>query len=198
MTSLGIEAEAAEFGFYKISANHGVRWAIACSCGTTPTFGWRGNTSPELMVKNMRQKGWRIVRRKPPVCDACQQREPDMQKTPAAPPVNQVAAKIARSIYAKLDEVFDEARRMYVGGWTDERVAKELDTSPDLIARIRREAYGELAEDPKITALRDDIELAKMAADDEIKKLSAAVMAKLSELEQRVNAARGVPHKAGG
>ena len=78
------------------------------------------------------------------------------------PVVNAPDPKIAKRIYRKLDEVFDEDKRRFATGWTDEKIAKEIGTSPELVTRIRREAYGELAEDPAIVTLRDDIIMATM------------------------------------
>lgn len=81
--------------------------------------------------------------------------------------------KIARLIYASLDEHFDEVRRLYRSGWSDERIAKEIETSPVIVSRIRAAAYGELAEDPKITALRDDLELIRMEVEENVAKAIA-------------------------
>jgi hypothetical protein len=99
--------------------------------------------------------------------------------------------KIARRIYAALDEHFDEDRKLYRTGWADAKVAETLDVSIDLVTRIRREAYGELAEPPEIQGFRDDLELLRMqVVDDSMQAATrtADMLAKISELEGRIAA----------
>jgi len=90
--------------------------------------------------------------------------------------------KLARKIYAALDDHFDDVKKRFAPGWDDQRIAKELDVSPELVIRIRREAYGELAEDPAISVLRDDVELLKMELADASDKLGKEYAGKLDDL----------------
>ena len=96
--------------------------------------------------------------------------------------------KIGRKIYGLLDSHFDDLNRTYRRGWDDTRIATEADTSVDLVTRIRREAYGELAEDPRIQVLKDDLELLRMevteAQNASTEKLTA-LFNKIGELEAR-------------
>lgn len=193
-----IEAEAASYGIRKVTlaGTHTGRWRVECGCGTSVLKGWQPNSSPDLMVRNMRRQGWIIDWGRTPVCPACQQQQKEQQRTMTT---NKTASlgpdpKIARRIYALLDDHFDEPRRVYKAGWSDERIAKEIDTSVQIVERIRREAYGELAEDPVVTALREDIELLRMETEENQKTL----LGKLAELELRIGALPGAARKAAG
>jgi len=96
--------------------------------------------------------------------------------------------KIARRIYAMLDERFIDDKRIYQPGWSDEKVATTLGVSVEIVMNIRRTAYGELAEDPKVTQLRDDIELLRMEFSDEIAAISKKYYERLSALENALPA----------
>ena len=108
------------------------------------------------------------------------------------------APKIARSIHAKLEELFNDKTRRYASGWSDERIAKEINTSPDLVARIRKEAYGELAEDPMVATLKDDIALLRLEFEEAIVKVTKEFIPKMAELEGRITKVTGAHHKAAG
>lgn len=93
--------------------------------------------------------------------------------------------KLARKVYAALDEHFDEDKKMYRDGWNDLTISKSLGVSQDVVTRIRREAYGELAMDPKLAKLSDDIELLRMEYDDAQQKM-VAVSTRLVALEAQL------------
>jgi hypothetical protein len=65
--------------------------------------------------------------------------------------------KLQRTVYALLDTVFDEEARRYKQGYSDAQVAKDCGTSEAVVAYLRHDAFGELAEDPRIAGLRDDV-----------------------------------------
>jgi hypothetical protein len=90
--------------------------------------------------------------------------------------------KIAHVVFQQLDAVFSAEKRLYNHGWTDQRVAKECGTSEDVVAYLRTETFGQLAEDPRISALRDDIALMGMEAERVRKEWEA----QLHELRSRV------------
>lgn len=75
------------------------------------------------------------------------------RKTPPS-----VAPKITHSVFQALDAYFDGNTRLYTGGYDDARVAKECGTTEDIVAYLRRETFGELAEDPRIASIRADID----------------------------------------
>jgi hypothetical protein len=164
-----IEAGAARAGFAKVKGprdhQHSVRWQIVCSaCDHVETKGWGPRTSPEIMVRNFRRAGWTVGRGIRPLCPSCSSNREakEVKDTPLVGP----SPKIARRVFGLLDDHFDEETRRYRPGYSDERVAKEADTAIELVMRLRREAYGELAEDPKLTELRDELELAKLGFEE--------------------------------
>jgi hypothetical protein len=178
------EDEANEFGFWRLPRDLGkglpTRWRITCSgCQEFEEHAWDVRTSPAIMVRNLRHKNWEVDRKRPPKCPKCSNgRETGMTKTATLGP----DPKLARKIYAALDDHFDDVKKRFAPGWDDQRIAKELDVSPELVIRIRREAYGELAEDPAISVLRDDVELLKMELADASDKLGKEYAGKLDDL----------------
>lgn len=191
-----IAGEAARSGFemvprFRNGTSTVVRWRLRCThpgCSTEAEKGW-DVTSVENMVSNMRRAGWVVGDGIAPRCpDHAHARgrsmrheaapSPPKAAEPAAPVAAQIgpSPKLARKIYEALDTYFDEDSRRYKPGWDDARIAKEIAVSPEIVARIRREAYGELSEDPAISALRADI---------------ASVRSLLKELEGRLEKLAG-------
>jgi hypothetical protein len=201
-----IEQQAAEFGFEKVRlpGTRTVRWRMRCGCGFEVLHGWQAKTSAELMVRNMRRQGWEVEHRRTPVCPKCRKlygkdafkaEEEDMSRHAAAAQLGP-DPKIARRIYAKLEDVFNDQTRLYSSGWSDEKVGVELDVSPELVTRLRREAFGELAEDPAIGSLRDDITLTKMELDERVSGLKAEFEKKLTDLATRFDVILGSARRA--
>ena len=201
-----IEQQAAEFGFEKVRlpGTRTVRWRMRCGCGFEVLHGWQAKTSAELMVRNMRRQGWGVEHRRTPVCPKCRKlygkdafkaEEEDMSRHAAAAQLGP-DPKIARRIYAKLEDVFNDQTRLYSSGWSDEKVGVELDVSPELVTRLRREAFGELAEDPAIGSLRDDITLTKMELDERVSGLKAEFEKKLTDLATRFDVILGSARRA--
>jgi len=172
----------AAYGLYYTYRNSGRSgWYIHCKCGASQTIGRPINCIPEHLVPAFKREGWDISLKYPPVCAQCQKGERKVTSTSVAP-----NPKIARQIYASLDDHFNEKKRVYNSGWSDAKIAKELDVSVSVVTAIRKEAYGELAEDPAITAFKEDIELLKLEFADQFAKLSSSFMARLSTLESQI------------
>jgi hypothetical protein len=72
---------------------------------------------------------------------------------PAAP-----SAKIARGVHELLGEFFDERTGIYLRGYSDEQIATQVGCHVGIVQRVRIEAYGELTEDVRLSALRADID----------------------------------------
>lgn len=78
--------------------------------------------------------------------------------TPAGPGADvQPSPKIARQIYALLDEMFDEQAGAYRNGYSDEKIATECSCHLNVVVKVRLAAYGELVEDTRVSALRSDM-----------------------------------------
>jgi ribosome-binding protein aMBF1 (putative translation factor) len=160
-----------------------VSWDIECrECHTVSSHGWSHRTTAELAVKNLRRAGWEVEYGKKPLCGDCRKRhraganvvkmfdaeavEVDemvgavvtLKEEPASRPSGP-DLKIARRIYSTLDEHFDESIKRYREGWSDRAVAEALDVSVEIVTRIRKEAYGEIAEDPRIKEMREEVEM---------------------------------------
>ena len=184
---VAIEELANQFGLKRNRSTPGRAppWQIECSaCHEPETFGWAASMPPFLMVKKLRQRGWQLSEKAPPVCPECQKKEKTVAKQEIGPD-----PKIARKIYSALDEHFDESTHLYRAGWDDARIAKEIDTALVVVIRIRRDAYGELAETPEIPLLRDDLELLRMETtelQDKFMKELSAQLAKIAAIEERI------------
>lgn len=101
---------------------------------------------------------------------------PPMMPNPVGSP------KIARSVFAALEDHLDTEKMLYRDGYSDERIAKETGAAVEYVTRIRADAFGELAEDPVISALRDDVELLRLEIGDQWKRL----LDKINELAKRL------------
>jgi hypothetical protein len=58
-----------------------------------------------------------------------------------------------RIIWAKLEDVYDCESTGYEPGWTDARVARDLNVSRDWVVKIREENFGLLADNPEMRAV---------------------------------------------
>jgi hypothetical protein len=93
------------------------------------------------------------------------------------------APKIVRAVYSTLEDHFDDGARRYHTGWDDAKVAAHVGTSPQIVKALREEAFGKLAEDPRLGPLREDIELQRMLIEDFLKESTR----KLNDLARRVD-----------
>lgn len=92
--------------------------------------------------------------------------------------------KITHAVFQLLDGVFDPLKRLYKSGYTDQRVAREAGTTEEIVAYLRNETFGALAEDPRISNMRDDLELLRMEAAETFAKLQKGIGELHSRLEQ--------------
>jgi len=195
-----LNLEAAKYNFTYATRNDRAAWYVNCSvCNAESVVGAANNAPPQLIATHFSKRGWNVGFKQPPICPECQKAN-RMTKTLSIPtPTLQTAPdpKIARKVYAALDERFNETTRTYAAGWSDERVAKELSVALPLVVGIRTSAYGELAEDPRITKLREDVEFLRMEFEEEITKLTAKYANRVKELQELIYSLLRHP-KAGG
>lgn len=92
--------------------------------------------------------------------------------------------KITHAVFQLLDGVFDPVKRLYRSGYTDQRVAREAGTTEEIVAHLRGEVFGQLAEDPRYSALRDDLELFGLGAAESFAKMQKELGELRSRLEQ--------------
>lgn len=126
--------------------------------------------NPEAIAKKLLNMGWTIGRklrcpdahkRKEPIMAAQDTREramgtsSDIALAAAAPIVSPAAGRARRLVYMALEEYYDEIKRAYKPPNSDASIAKECNVSEQLVANIREESYGPLAEPNEVKALRD-------------------------------------------
>lgn len=196
-----IAFDAYRYGIQKSlrdGTSQAVYWYVKCECGEKVSVAGGSHSSPELMVKNMRQKGWDLREGKPSKCPECSHPRKDTHmtkpvatsETVTASPIV-AAGKIMRVVYNLLEDYFDTGTLLYKGGWTDARIAKEAGTAENVVTKIREESYGKLAEDPEITKLKDDLELLALEVGETFRKFNERIDAFRSRAD-RLQAGRKV------
>lgn len=185
---IGIERDAAAYGIMKLKrdgADQSVHWQLTCgSCGEAARVPAGSKSSPELMAKDMRRRGWELREGKAPKCPKCfhPRKGNDMNKplaqseTAVATSGLQMPGKILRAVYALLDDHLDPDKMLYRNGWTDGRIAKESGVAEGAIIKIREESYGKLSEDPEVTSLKDDLTLLTIEIAETHTKLNDKLM----------------------
>jgi hypothetical protein len=161
-----------------------LRWIVTCGCGKVSTIGEQQDVNPNALVTRMRNRDWSMSQKHAPICPDCLKEKRVNTKTTVGPD-----PKIARKVYALLDDHFDETKRLYRAGWNDKKVAEAADTSLDLVVDTRRRAYGELAEDPILQVVRDDLELLRMEVAELTKRYNtdvATVLERIAEIERKI------------
>jgi len=174
-------ADAKRIGFYRVHdlGSGRLKWACRCiQCDKEQAWGWASDTSPNFMQQNSSHHGWEHTR-KGPVCPTCAQKGKDKMTAPTI--TKAPDPKLQRKVFALLEDHFDEEAKLYRDNWSDERIAKEVGASAVFVETIRRGAYGELAEDPRVTAMRKDI----ASLGQEISDMQTTLLAKLDELEKK-------------
>lgn len=111
---------------------------------------------------------------------------PLMQPSPAPKPDHD--PKLMRKVYNLLDDHFNETTRLYDEGWNDAKIAEAVELSEVAIAKIRVAAYGELADDPKLVALRSEIVALRAQLTADTAALRDLYNEQLKKLEARVQA----------
>lgn len=109
---------------------------------------------------------------------------------PAAikPEPSDAARKAKRLIYQALEDYYDDTKKAYRPGWSDVKIARELDVSPEFVRTIREESFGPISAPPELADLM--AEAATIRADfAEYAKVAderfAAIHRKISDLCQR-------------
>jgi hypothetical protein len=204
--NLHLAAEYAHHGLREVLDGHGRRrwWATCGHCGKEDSVFRSDVRNPQQIIGHFTKARWILARKTSPYCSPeCMRAEKAMQpnnnnKAPAAP-VQTIGPNpvIMRRVITLLNDQFDMKTRLYREGYSDERVAKEAETSPDFVTTFRRGAYGELAEDPMISKLRDEVAALKALQLEELNKLRMIFEAQNKELDFKLARLAG-NHKAAG
>lgn len=223
---LRIEGDIAAYGLERITDNTGrVRWRARCAkCGKEEDCFRADLRDADQMISHFLKRGWVLRRKEPMYCSTSCQREvreqlekqrasqreiemkhPTTTGLSSLPALTAVAGtsigpdlKMMRRVFTLLDEHFDGDRRLYHRDWNDARIAKEAVASPEFVIKLRREAYGELAEDPEIGRLRDDIRAMDELYTKQLKQLEGSFASQINELRSRLEKLGLLHNKAAG
>lgn len=172
-----------------------------------------GPTHPPI-AKKFQRAGWEVgATESGDVCPACQtkwQRKNAMKTTgsttplPPPPPPAQIttagtptpgASARITDVYMALEDAYDRSARDYRPGWTDERIARELGVSVELVAKRRAADFGPV----KVDTFADDLDDAVKGLGSEIasmRRFSDDLAAKITALETRQTVLEGLAGKA--
>ena len=191
---LHLAAECAHHGLREVLDGNGRRrWFVTCaSCGKEDSVFRSDVRNPQQVIGHFTRAKWVLGRKSVPYCSAECRRAANVPAKeiakewamalpikPSPPPVQTIGPNpvIMRRVITLLNDHFDMATRRYDSGYSDEKIAKDAETSPDFVTTFRRSAYGELAEDPMISRLRDDVTALKDLQAQEIAKLEQEIVA---------------------
>jgi hypothetical protein len=213
-TVLQIEADAAAYGIRKVPDAYGkMRWFITCTdCGKDDSVFHASLRTADHLMSHFTKRGWLLNRKESQYCSTqCaraarakkQAERKEIEVTQPTPPPTPVTAigpdpKIVRRVITLLNENFDTDKRLYAAGWDDARIAKEAATSLEFVTKYRREGYGELAEDPELGRLREDIKAMDDLFSGQLKQLEQSFAQQLAELRGRADRLGKSHHKASG
>jgi hypothetical protein len=169
----------------KMIAGKTQHWFVV-QCGACPRverIHLSTSMPPVAIAQKFQNRGWHVDRRNPkhnlcaacqrggkpkPMLPVCQEGSSPMSSAPSHP-ASEVTAQITtgavraptmpeiRRILNKVADHFDEASGRYLAGYSDERVAAELDLPRALVAKVRDESGMKLKGNPELLALRDEL-----------------------------------------
>ena len=116
------------------------------------------------------------------------QPEPSTQEAPVSTNVEPRALSAGqyRKVINLLEEHFHDTAGLYATGWSDQRIAEEVDAPRASVAKLREEAFGVLKIDPAVKAELDALQVAINKANDDIAVFSDRSSKHLASLESRV------------
>ena len=206
---LHLAAECAHHGLREILDGNGRRrWCATCTnCGKEDSVFRSDVRNAQQVIGHFTRAKWVLARKASPYCSAdCRRAAKETkEKTMTSPiktsalPVQAIGPNpvIMRRVITLLNDHFDMKTRLYNGGWSDEVIAKNAETSPEFVTTFRRSAYGELAEDPMISKLRDDVAALRQLLEQEVTKMRATFEAQIKEVDYKLARLIGA-HKAAG
>lgn len=187
MSSIRVMQEEAEkFGITltNIAPSTG-RWSCKCvACGDEHITRFKPMTDIARVKAAIEQEGWAFPRNKPvcPTCIAAAKKARQMSNVTTK--IETANPKLQRKVFALLDDHFNEMTGFYEAGWSDKKVAETAQTSEQYVANLRNGAYRALAEDPAITAIRNEIS----DLENRSKALTDALMTTVDEIEKKIAA----------
>lgn len=114
--------------------------------------------------------------------------------TPSAEAPRKLNADQRLKVRSLLDAHFDDARGMYLDGYSDKRIGEEINVPWALIAEMREVAYGPIKIDQEILDLKTEIASTRTAATklrSEIIELVRKAGEEIGALDKRIEALEG-------
>lgn len=145
-----------------LSSKNGVSARMECACcGGHDQWGLNKLPPPDIVLKHFTQKGWNL--RKRPICPECQAKKrikpvsvsPIKVANQAEP--SDAAKKAKRLIYQALEDYYDDSKKAYRPGHSDETIAKEVGAAVEFVKSIRETDFGPLAAPTEVQAMLEKI-----------------------------------------
>lgn len=169
--------ESLPFGQRQHPGGRGSIWTIECGqCGVIESLGQQdfgGLIACEQLPKKAQNKAWLVGKKaKDHVCPACiaraeeakrakeakEKREMETKKTVVplrADPPKEMDKEDGRIIFAKLNDVYVGKEVGYSPGWTDKKVAEDLNVPRIWVAKVREEWFGPATNEEIETVLKE-------------------------------------------
>jgi hypothetical protein len=161
------------------------RWSVHCvDCGGFSEVGGQYSMPIEVTVPKFEKRGW--------THNKGEWKCALHSITTKESPMDTSSPKIMRLVMSALETHFDDAKRRYSSGHSDASIAKDTGTSEAFVTKIRREAFGELAEDPELVDLKNRLDLMQKRIDNAVTVLVEMVSGKESELKEVLAALRNM------
>lgn len=146
----------------------GVIVSLPCTGGHTVEHQMEKMLPPDALKRQLANRGWKLGKRL--TCpDHTRREKPAMPEatqpavvTPAAG-MTPDARKVHRAVMEALMSVYDDDGKRYTGGYTDTKVAEETGAAVEYVRKTREEFFGPVAIPPEFTALRGELDRARVA-----------------------------------
>jgi hypothetical protein len=150
-------------------------------CGTHEDISLRKHLPPEVLAKKFGSMGW-DVNRTNGTCPGCKmkakEKPPVEEKTVAViqaikpqPPkaLTEPTMRQMRDIFEALEMYWASDKGQYTGGYSDEKIGQEMGLPSGVIAKVRKEAFGDFKFDPEIEALMEESKTLNEKADAQMR-----------------------------
>ena len=132
----------------------------------------------EAVAQRARAAGWvlgsRVRHDRCPRCESNAKKEKTMSETKDKPAPTPAASKRITALYMMLEDHYDREAKCYRNGQSDERIAKELSLSVELVVKRREQDFGPLVAPP-------------CAVTPEVKAALAAMRWRVTEAEKALD-----------
>lgn len=115
---------------------------------------------PEAVNRRLCNKGWKTGKRL-----SCPEHAHQRKEKPVQEPTKD-AKKVHRAVMEALMIAYDEDKKAYSSGYTDQKIADETGAAVEYVRKTRDDYFGPLAEPGELAAIRKELsELFKEAGD---------------------------------